>query len=136
MAGPIEATVTVTVVPGAMTAAFILDAYTRYDTDPRCNGPEDLEAFRDAILQTAVEPETGGASRSAVEIVPIEGYPDLFAVHIDGHSMDLQLRRMQRNGEAVYQPREMPDLGVYRNPMEAVRGALGVAFRTYIGDGG
>ena len=74
--------------------------------------------------------------RAVVEIVPIEGYPDLFAVYIDGHSMDLQLRRMQRNGEVVYQPREMADLGVYRNPMEAVRGAFGVAFRAYIGDEG
>lgn len=72
--------------------------------------------------------------RAVVEIVPIEGYPDLFAVHIEGQSMGVILRRMQRNGEAVYQVREMPDLGVYRNSMEAVRGAFGVAFRTYIGD--
>ena len=74
--------------------------------------------------------------RAVVEIVPIEGHPDVFAVHIEGHSMDLTLRRLQRNGEAVYQPREMPDLGVYRNPIEAVRGALNVAFRAYIGDEG
>lgn len=69
-----------------------------------------------------------------LEPVPVEGYPDLYAVRIDGYSTGLYLRRMQRNGETVYQPREMPDLGVYHDPIEAVRGALGVAFRAYIGD--
>lgn len=71
-----------------------------------------------------------------LELVPVEGYTDLYAVRIEGHSMGLYLRRMQRNGETVYQPREIPDLGVYRDPIEAVRGALGVAFRSYIGDCG
>lgn len=72
----------------------------------------------------------------ALTLVPIADYPDLLVVHIEGYSMGLYLRRMQRNGETVYMPREMPDLGVYRDPIEAVRGALGVAFRAYIGDEG
>lgn len=72
----------------------------------------------------------------AVDLEPVSvyGYPDLYSVHIDGYGTGLFLRRMQRNGEAVYQPREMPDLGVYRDPIEAARAALTVAFRTYIGD--
>lgn len=71
-----------------------------------------------------------------LEPVPVAGHPDLYSVHIDGYGTGLFLRRMQRNGEVVYQPREMPDLGVYRDPIEAIRGALGVAFRAYIGDEG
>jgi hypothetical protein len=69
-----------------------------------------------------------------VQLAPVETQPDMYSVRIDGYSTGLYLRRMQRNGETVYMPREIPDLGVYRDPIEAVRGALGVAFRLYIGD--
>lgn len=71
-----------------------------------------------------------------IELVPVPTHDDLYSVRIDGYGTGLFLRRMQRNGETVYMPREMPDLGVYRDPIEAVRGAFGVAFRAYIGDGG
>jgi hypothetical protein len=71
---------------------------------------------------------------AVIHLSPIPTHDDLYSVQIDGYATGLYLRRMQRNGETVYMPREMPDLGVYRDPIEAVRGALGVAFRAYIGD--
>lgn len=32
------------------TEQCILDAYARYDSDPRVSGPDDYEAFKDAVI--------------------------------------------------------------------------------------
>lgn len=34
----------------------IMDAYARYDSDPRVNGPDDFEAFRDAVMSLLERP--------------------------------------------------------------------------------
>lgn len=33
----------------------LMDAYARYDSDPRVHGPDDFEAFRDAVRATLLE---------------------------------------------------------------------------------
>lgn len=69
----------------------------------------------------------------ALSLWQVPTQPDHYAVRIEGYGTGLFLVRMQRNGETVYQPRGFEDLGVYRDPIEAVRGAIGVALRTHTG---
>lgn len=67
MQGNVAATVTIALGADQITEAFIINAYERYDSDPRVHGPEDLDAFRDALL---------GATGSVLEERQADGWAE------------------------------------------------------------